>query len=103
VSYEQKPTTAQIEAARGHFFVPGYPYKVEKRPLCALSNAEQESVAQRRAAVHKHLPEVVPFIKELHAGGLFAGWRGVGEVELIGPSTGSGRTDFIEGNEHGTA
>lgn len=62
------------------------------RPLRALSAAEQEKVAENRAAVHKYLPEMLPFIKELHEAGLIDGWRSVVKVELL-----------QEGKNHGNA
>lgn len=62
------------------------------RPLRALSAAEQAKVAENRAAVHKYMPEMLPFIKELHEAGLIDGWRSVVKVELI-----------KEGNNHGDA
>lgn len=62
------------------------------RPLRALSAAEQEKVAENRAAVHEHLPEMLPFIKELHEAGLIDGWRSVVKVELL-----------QEGKNHGNA
>lgn len=82
--YEQKPTPAQIEAARGHFFVPGHPYPPLKiRPLRELSEREKEIVAVNRAAVYEHMPDMLPFFKDLHEAGMIDGWRGVGEVELL--------------------
>lgn len=43
----------------------------------ALSEAEEERVAENRAFILTHLPELVPFIKDLHAVGLVDGWRAV--------------------------
>lgn len=88
------PTKEQIEAARGHFFVkPNPPYPdPPRRPPRELKGLEKEQVSMRKAAVYEHLPELVPFIKELHEAGLIDGWRSVGEVVL-----------FNEGKEHGTA
>ncbi|OGT21498.1 MAG: hypothetical protein A2342_09495 [Gallionellales bacterium RIFOXYB12_FULL_54_9] len=60
------------------------------RPLRVLSAAEQAKVAENRAAVHEHLPEMLPFIKKLHEAGLIDGWRSVVKVEL-----------FKEGKDHG--
>lgn len=47
------------------------------RPSRQLSDAERERVAANRAFVHEHMPELVDFIKELHAEGLIDGWRAV--------------------------
>lgn len=63
-----------------------------RRPLRTLSVAEQAKVAENRAAVHEHLPEMLPFIKELHEAGMIDGWRSVVKVEL-----------FKEGKDHGNA
>lgn len=90
----QPPTQEQIDAARGRFFVkpePPYPDPV-KRPLRELKAAEQELIARRRAAVYQHMPDMLPFFKELHEAGMIDGWRGVGDVVLLN-----------EGEEHGTA
>lgn len=54
----------------------------ERRPLRVLTKAEQDKIAANRAAVHEHMPELVPIIKELHEAGMIDGWRGVGEVKL---------------------
>jgi hypothetical protein len=88
-------------------FVPGALWKRPpppvKRPLKVLSAAESERVAENKAVVLKHMPELVPVIKELHEVGLIDGWRSVGAV-VIHASTGSARTDITnEGNGHGTA
>lgn len=61
-------------------------------PLRELSGAEKQQVAENRAAVHEHLPEMLPFIKELHEAGMIAGWRSIVKVELI-----------TEGKDHGDA
>lgn len=75
------------------FIKPSPPYlDPVKRPLRDLNPAEQAKVARNKAAVYAHMPELVPFIKELHEAGMIDGWRGVGEVVLLDPSTGSGRT-----------
>lgn len=47
-----------------------------------LSDAETDRVAENRAFVHEHLPELVPFIKDLHAEGLIDGWRAIGNCKL---------------------
>lgn len=82
------PTSEQIEAARGHFFVPGYPYQPRpKRPRQELSEAEKEIVAANRAAVYEHLPDMLPLFRELHEAGLIDGWRDVVSVELLNEGT----------------
>lgn len=48
--------------------------------LQPLTTAEQARVAETRAAVREHLPEAMPFIKELHELGMIDGWR---DVEMI--------------------
>lgn len=82
---EQTLTKAQIEAARGNFFIPrtdSFDPAKELKPLRTLSTAEQQQVAANRAAVHKHMPELVGFIGELHAEGMIDGWRSVDAVEV---------------------
>lgn len=73
------------EGYRHHFFVKPEPPYAEpvKVPLRELNPAEQARVARNKAAVYAHLPEMVPFIKELHEAGMIDGWRGVGEVTLL--------------------
>jgi hypothetical protein len=41
---------------------------------------DREQIAENRAAVLEKLPELVPFIKELHALGMIDGWRNVVDV-----------------------
>ena len=48
------------------------------RPVVGLSDAERERVAANRAFVLEHMPELVDFIKALHAEGMIDGWRAVG-------------------------
>lgn len=56
----------------------------EKRGvLPPLSAAAQARVAENRALVHEHLPEALPFIKELHELGMISGWRAVESVEVF--------------------
>jgi hypothetical protein len=68
-------------------FIPGryfrQPTPPEKRPLRQLNPVELETIAQTKALVHAHMPELVPIIKELHECGLIDGWRNVGEVVLF--------------------
>jgi len=55
----------------------------EKRKARALTEEEKSQIAERRAMVHSHLPELVPFIKELHERGAVDGWRCVRKVEIF--------------------
>lgn len=55
----------------------------QRRPPKPLSEAEQERVAENRAMVIEHMPEVVDFIKALHAEGLIDGWRNLTNCKLI--------------------
>ena len=52
-------------------------------PARTLSPAEIERVAENRAFVMQHMPELVDFIKELHGEGLIDGWRAVTHCTLI--------------------
>lgn len=42
-----------------------------------LSSAEVEAVGRNKAFVQENMPELVPFIRELHDLGMIAGWRAV--------------------------
>lgn len=64
------------------FEIPDSP-EPERRPLRELSPEETAVVARNRAAVHTHMPELVPIIKELQECGMIDGWRSVGEVVLF--------------------
>lgn len=69
----------------GHFFVkksPPYPDPV-RQPLRPLNDAELATVAQNKALVCTHMPEMVPIIKELHECGLIDGWRSVVKVVVL--------------------
>lgn len=55
----------------------------ETRPLPPLSAAAQARVHENRALVREHLPEALPFIKELHELGMISGWRAVEVVEVF--------------------
>jgi hypothetical protein len=104
--YGVDATPAQIEAARDHFFVPGYPYPPrQKRPLRDLSEREKAIVAERRSQVHQMGLDAVEFVKELHAAGMIDGWRSVGEVMVLGDGidTSQERVDKTKGNRHGNA
>lgn len=41
---------------------------------------DREQIAENRAFVMENMPELLPFIKELHAQGAISGWRNVVEV-----------------------
>ena len=64
----------------------------ECRPLPPLTEDEREQVQKNRALVHEHLPELVPWIAELHKENMLPGWRGVVKVTI-----------FNKGNDHGSA
>ncbi|MBI2307550.1 MAG: hypothetical protein HYU78_09620 [Rhodocyclales bacterium] len=55
-------------------------------PARELSDQEAQRVAENRAFVLEHLPELVPFIKDLHAEGLIDGWRAVRNCTLSNPT-----------------
>lgn len=70
---------------RGRDLLPehaGQPPVNEKRVLPPLTPAAQARVRENRALVHEHLPEALPFIKELHELGLIDGWRNVEDVTM---------------------
>lgn len=48
-----------------------------------LSDAERAKVAENKAFVETNLPDLIPFIKELHAEGMIDGWRAVQNCELL--------------------
>jgi len=54
--------------------------RAELRPLSA---AQAARVAENKARVEAHLPEMLPFFKDLYAEGLIDGWRAVVSVRLI--------------------
>ena len=70
---------------RHHFFVkPEPPYADPvHRPLRQLNPAELAQVARNKASVYEHLPELLPFIKDLHDAGMIDGWRRVEKVTLL--------------------
>jgi len=55
----------------------GNPHGSCKAAPRALSHAETEAVARNKAFVQENMPELVPFIRELHELGMIAGWRAV--------------------------
>lgn len=48
-----------------------------------LSPAEETRVAESRAAILEHMPEMLPIIRNLHAEGLIDGWRSVARCALL--------------------
>lgn len=48
-----------------------------------ISAAAQQRALENRAAVHEHMPEMLPVIKELHELGMIDGWRNVEEVTVF--------------------
>lgn len=48
-----------------------------------MTEREQARAAENRDLVREHLPEALPFIKELHEMGMIDGWRNVESVELL--------------------
>lgn len=59
------------------------PARTKAIPLVPLTSADQARIASNRALVHEHLPEALPFIKELHELGMIPGWRAVEAVEVF--------------------
>lgn len=60
-------------------------------PPRTLTDAERAAVAANKAFVEAHLPDLVPFVKELHAEGLIDGWRAVRHCRLLkGADDGAG-------------
>jgi hypothetical protein len=58
------------------------------RPLSAVQAAR---VAENKALVEAHLPEMLPFFRDLYAEGLVDGWRAVVSVSVFeGMNHGSG-------------
>lgn len=55
----------------------------QRRPPKPLSEADQQRVADNRAFVLEHIPDLVPIIKDLHAIGYIDGWRNVINCKLI--------------------
>ena len=84
-SWTPLASAGQIAAVRHHFFVkPEPPYaEIPRRALLLLNPAQMEKVARNKAAVCEHMPELVPFIRELHEAGMIDGWRGVIEVGVF--------------------
>lgn len=62
-------------------------YVPEPRVLRPLTEIEQERVAKNRSLVRKHMPELLPEIRELVELGLIDGWRNVTKVEILKKDT----------------
>ena len=75
-------STATYAAAKGRA-VP-LPTARSRTTAAPIANeAERERIAGNYALVKEHLPEIVPFIKELHAVGLIDGLRAIQNVQII--------------------
>jgi hypothetical protein len=74
-------STATYAAAKGR----AVPLPTARKPTAApiANEAERERIAGNYALVKEHLPEIVPFIKELHAVGLIDGLRAIQNVQII--------------------
>lgn len=53
----------------------------EKAP--PLSDSEKARIESNKEFVIEHMPELLPFIRDLHAQGMIAGWRSVRNCRLI--------------------
>lgn len=60
-----------------------FPVVDNRQPLPPLSDAEQARAAEAKAFVHKHLPDMIPLIRERVAVGYLSGWRGVQNCRLL--------------------
>lgn len=67
------------------------PLKGEGAKPLPLTSADQARIASNRALVREHMPDALPFIKDLHEMGLISGWRDVVEVEVFPKSESGGR------------
>lgn len=56
---------------------------VHQAKQAPLSPAEEARIAETRAAILEHMPEMLPIIRDLHAEGLIDGWRSVKSFRLI--------------------
>ena len=48
-----------------------------------LTDSELAKAAESRSFVHEHMPEALPFIRDLVSAGLLDGWRSVVQCELV--------------------
>lgn len=73
--------SATYAGAKGRSALPMPPVaRAALRPL----NADQAArVAANKALVERHLPEMLPFFKDLYAEGLIDGWRAVVSVRVF--------------------
>lgn len=63
---------------RHHFFIlGGMPEPLPPKPLSELSDTEKAKLKIRSQNLKKHMPEFVPFVKELIAEGMMPGMRNV--------------------------
>lgn len=71
----------------------------DRRPLPPPTPAEEAHAREMRAFVHEHAPELVPFLQELAAAGMFAGWRTVKRARrLTDPEWTTGLGVMARGN-----
>lgn len=54
-----------------------------RKPLPALSDAEKAVIAERVRLAKQHIPEVMDFIKALHAEGMVDGLRCIESVKVL--------------------
>lgn len=61
------------------------PHAVASRPAPPrpLSPAEQAAVAENRAFVMAHMPELADLVKAAYREGMIDGWRAVGNCRLL--------------------
>lgn len=57
------------------------------RALRPLSEIEQARATENRRLVRKHMPELIPEIRDLAELGLIDGWRNVRSVEILKKGT----------------
>lgn len=55
---------------------------VHQAKQAPLSPAEEARIAETRAAILEHMPEMLPIIRNLHAEGLIDGWRSVKSLSM---------------------
>ena len=48
-----------------------------------LTPAEEARVAENRAFVIEHMPELLPMIRSMHAEGLIDGWRSIKSCRIL--------------------
>lgn len=62
----------------------------QRMPPGELSETDRSAIAKRKAMVHAHIPEMVPFLRDLIDLGLATEWRNVVSVTKTG---GEGESD----------